>query len=176
MLWLPTRSLPPLMPLPPRDMSRVPAPGPPPAPARPPASRVPALAAPPPAARLPADGCPPAFDWRLCSESPRALPPYLLAVALSAYGVPPRCAELCDHFWPPPAPPALLFAPAPPRLPPPAPLRSDVPALAPPRLPSPRFPPWPRSPPPVLISFLLKLLLTLMSTSPPCQPQPQQEP
>ena len=28
-------------------------------------------------------------------ESPRAVPPYLFAVDLFAYGVPPRCWELC---------------------------------------------------------------------------------
>ena len=48
----------------------------------PPADCVPTPA--PPVPRL-------APDWRLERESPRAVPPYRFAVALFAYGAPPRC-------------------------------------------------------------------------------------
>jgi hypothetical protein len=37
----------------------------------------------------------PARCWRFAAESPRAEPPYWVAVALSEYGVPPRCSALC---------------------------------------------------------------------------------
>ena len=37
----------------------------------------------------------PAWDCLAEAESPRAPPPYLLAVALSLYGAPPRCCALC---------------------------------------------------------------------------------
>jgi hypothetical protein len=42
---------------------------------------------------------PPRVPWaevcRADGEVPRAVPPYLFAVALFAYGAPPRCCELC---------------------------------------------------------------------------------
>jgi len=106
--------------LPPRELegealrlpTRSPPPPPPPEKEELPPER---LLAPPPDERLLAE--PPAPDdlllalarsplrllcWRDCApadrddaESPRAEPPYLLAVALSLYGAPPRCAELC---------------------------------------------------------------------------------
>ena len=63
---------------------------------------VPAVA---PPDRLPAPPCWRALAWRLLNESPRADPPYLLAVALSAYGVPPRWLASCCQL----APPALML-------------------------------------------------------------------
>ena len=59
---------------------------------------VPALA---PPDRLPLAPCWRAVAWRLLKESPRADPPYLLAVALSAYGVPPRWLASCCQLPPP---------------------------------------------------------------------------
>jgi hypothetical protein len=60
-------------------------------------SKLPELA-PPPDERLEADCCRDcACDERALAESPRAPPPYLLAVALSLYGAPPRCEALCCH-------------------------------------------------------------------------------
>ena len=58
------------------------------APALPARFEVPALA---PPDRLPVPPCWRAAACRLLNESPRADPPYLFAVALFAYGVPPRC-------------------------------------------------------------------------------------
>jgi hypothetical protein len=51
--------------------------------------------------RLPVPACWRALACRLLRESPRADPPYLLAVALSAYGVPPRWLALCCQLPPP---------------------------------------------------------------------------
>jgi hypothetical protein len=108
----------PLLPFapPPGEMSRLPTLSPPPAarlPALGLAARFPPLAdllltpalsrlEAPPAARLLAFGDPPArlFCW------PRVWPPYLFAVALLPYGVPPRWDELCDQLL---FPPRLMF-------------------------------------------------------------------
>jgi hypothetical protein len=49
---------------------------------------------------------PPARCWRFAAESPRAEPPYWFAVALSEYGVPPRCSALCCQL---PLPLRLTF-------------------------------------------------------------------
>jgi hypothetical protein len=97
--------------------SRLPTRSPPP-----PARFAPMLLAPPPAGRV--EGFPPpaprfivlgccrefclawfcrAFACRVAVESPRAVPPYLLAVAWFEYGVPPRCCGLCCQLLPPPA-------------------------------------------------------------------------
>src|SRR6202007_2146670 len=121
------RALDPLYPLEPREpppkASRFP---PPPRET----SRLPMRSAPPPPARLPTpaparlltpgppplalDRLPPcrptcclALAWRLASESPRAVPPNLSAVARSRYGAPPRCCGLCFQLespgrFPPP--------------------------------------------------------------------------
>src|SRR5271166_6360386 len=66
------------------------------------ASRVPALGPVPArfeASRPPAGCCRAtfcrAFACRLAAESPRVVPPNLLAVPLSPYGAPPRCCGLC---------------------------------------------------------------------------------
>src|SRR5271169_1228391 len=88
-------------------MSLVPALGP--APPRLPISRPPAF---PPAPRFdisrPPAGCCRATFWRafacrLAIESPRVVPPNLLAVFLSPYGAPPRCCGLCCQLLFPPA-------------------------------------------------------------------------
>src|SRR5271165_3904465 len=111
---LPTRSPPPrLPPMPPAPrLSRVPAPGP-----------APRLAM----SRLPAPGLVPRFPippagccraWfcralacRLAIESPRVVPPNLLAVFLSPYGAPPRCCGLCCQLLLPLLPPFARFPP-----------------------------------------------------------------
>src|SRR5262245_11162534 len=85
--------LPPPPPTPPR-LPRLPPPRLPP----PPPARLPRLPPPaPPLRTLPPgrDTCCRAPAWRFASESPRAVPPYLFAVARSRYGAPPRCAALC---------------------------------------------------------------------------------
>src|SRR5207244_1873453 len=123
---LPDRVFEPLYPLePPPKASRFP----PPLRER---SRLPMRSDPPPAARLPTlapserllpparllrpvpaprllDRLPPcrptccrALAWRFASESPRAVPPNLSAVARSRYGAPPRCCGLCCHLLPAP--------------------------------------------------------------------------
>src|SRR5690348_5098403 len=107
----PPKAPPPLDP-PPEETLRLPTRSPPPPP-----RFAPTLFA-PPAPRLPAPDCwrpprsivpacapcplPPNCPWfcralacRLPMESPRAVPPYLFAVALFEYGAPPRCWELC---------------------------------------------------------------------------------
>jgi hypothetical protein len=76
----------------------------------PPRSKLPEPLLPPepPRSKLPVEGrlpepprLPPcpwrdlACACRVCAESPRAPPPYLLAVARSLYGAPPRCLALC---------------------------------------------------------------------------------
>jgi hypothetical protein len=111
---LPTRSPPP----PPRSI--VPADAPRPPPPAPPRSIDPADAPlpPPPAPPRsidPADAplllAPALFPPR--DESPRAVPPYWLAVARLLYGAPPRCCGLCCQFEFPPLtlfPPEMLFA------------------------------------------------------------------
>ena len=78
---LPTRSPPPPEP---RFDCIVPALGLPPPPRDPPRSIVPACGP------LPRAG-----PCRLAPDSPRVAPPYLLAVARSEYGAPPRCCGLC---------------------------------------------------------------------------------
>src|SRR5580658_4524908 len=127
---LPTRS-PPAPPLAPRfapmllappPAGRVDAFAPPPAGrvdafAPPPPGRVEAFAPPPPG-RVEAFPPPPprfieagccrawfcrAFACRVAAESPRAVPPYWVAVARFEYGVPPRCCGLCCQLLPPPA-------------------------------------------------------------------------
>src|SRR5580658_811766 len=92
---LPTRSPPPL---PPRFAPILFAP--------PPAGRVDAFAPPPP--RFIEAGCCRAWfcralACRVAAESPRAVPPYWVAVARFEYGVPPRCCGLCCQLLPPPA-------------------------------------------------------------------------
>src|SRR5258707_12832469 len=123
---LPERALDPLYPLeplepppkasrfppPPRVTSRLPIRSAPPPPARlpaPPLARLPAPAPPLRALeRLPPcrPTCCRALACRLASESPRAVPPNLSAVARSRYGAPPRCCGLCCHRSPAPPPPA----------------------------------------------------------------------
>src|SRR4051794_18351860 len=49
-----------------------------------------------------------ALERRCDSESPRALPPNLSAVARSLYGVPPRCSGLWLQLLLPPPTPLLL--------------------------------------------------------------------
>src|SRR5258708_40374754 len=121
---LPERALDPLYPLeprepppkasrfppPPRDTSRLPIRPAPPPPARlaaPPAARL--LAPAPPLRAL--DRLPPcrptccrALAWRLESESPRAVPPNLSAVAPSRYRGPPRRWGVVLHRSPAPPP------------------------------------------------------------------------
>jgi len=91
--------------------------------------RLPTRSPPPPRSMLPACCLPPrsiappcclppicpwfwrAFACRLDMESPRAVPPYLLAVALFEYGAPPRCWALCCQLLPLPVrlPVLLIF-------------------------------------------------------------------
>src|SRR6267143_4228234 len=95
--------------------------------------RLPTRSPPPPRSMLPACCLPPrsiappcclppicpwfwrAFACRLDMESPRAVPPYLLAVALFEYGAPPRCWALCcqllPHQPPPMAAPTIIPTP-----------------------------------------------------------------
>src|SRR5262245_46120805 len=108
----------------------VPAPAPPALPPAPPglapappglAPAPPGLApvpAPPVRAAVPAPPAPalapaPAPAVRVAVPAPpapgRLLPPYLLAVDLFAYGVPPRCCGLCCHWLPWPAVLRLTF-------------------------------------------------------------------
>src|SRR6267142_706656 len=98
--WIDYRRRPP-PPLEPDDTLRLPTRSPPP-----PRSMLPACCLPP---RSIAPPCclPPICPWfwrafacRLDMESPRAVPPYLLAVALFEYGAPPRCWALCCQLLP----------------------------------------------------------------------------